>query len=434
LLEVPIPVLWSLPGLAQHIWALDGRSFGSHFGGRSVMAGSVGGPVEGPLGPFVDGFVAYLIEQGHSHRSVLGHVRRVRHMSRWMTAERIGVAQLTPTTVERFLADRRREGEAVMISPRGSRPLLEYLAGLGVLPAEDRVRSSAEVLLEGFRVYLLDERGLQASTAAHYESAARLFLAERSEPLGDALARLSAAEITAFVLDRSRRGSVTTASTAVCALRALLAFLHLRGDTPRSLVSVVPSVARRTRLLPRGLDVAQVALLFESCDRDSVVGRRDLAVLKLLARLGLRAGEVARLQLDDVDWRAGEIVVVGKGPRLERMPVPNDVGEAIVAYLRDRPRVCCRALFLRSKAPLVGLTSAGVTGIVVRAGARVGLVPIGAHRLRHTAATELLRAGASLPDIGQVLRHRRLGSTTVYARVDRERLKLLALPWPEVNS
>jgi integrase/recombinase XerD len=382
----------------------------------------------------VDGFVAYLVEQGHSRRSVQGHVRRVRHMNCWMTAEGLEVAQLTPMMVERFLAERRRQGRAVMISPRGSRPLLGYLEGLGVLPPEDRARSSVELLLEDFRAYLLRERGLQVNTAALYESAARLFLAERAEPLGDALARLTAAEVTAFVLDRSLRGSVTTASTVICALRALLAFLHLRGDTPRSLVFAVPSVARRARLLPRGLDAAQVALLLEGCERDSVVGRRDLAVLKLLARLGLRAGEVARLRVDDVDWRAGHIVVVGKGPRLERMPLPHDVGEALVDYLRDRPRVCCRALFLRSKAPLVGLSSAGVTGIVARAGARAGLAPLGAHRLRHTTATEMLRAGASLPDIGQVLRHRRLRSTAVYARVDRERLKTLALAWPEVNS
>jgi integrase/recombinase XerD len=162
-------------------------------------------------------------------------------------------------------------------------------------------------------------------------------------------------------------------------------------------VSAVPSVARRQRLLPRGLDAAQVTLLLESCLRDSPVGGRDLAVLKLLVRLGLRAGEVSRLQLDDIDWRAGEIVVVGKGPRLERLPLPDDLGEAIVDYLRDRPRVSCRGLFLRSLAPLYGLSSEGVRGIVARAGARVGLAPLGAHRLRHTAATEMLRAGASLP-------------------------------------
>jgi len=275
------------------------------------MAGSARVPVERPLGPFVDGFVVYLAAQGHSDGSVKGHVLRVRQMSRWMTAEGVEVAQLTPATVERFLEQRRRQGQAVMISPRGSRPLLGYLEGLGVLPPEDRARSAAELLLEDFRAYLLSERGLGANTALLYENAARLFLAERSEPMGDALERLTAAEITAFVLDRSRRGSVATASTVISALRALLVFLHLRGDTPRSLVSAVPSVARRQRLLPRGLDAAQVTLLLESCRRDSPVGRRDLAVLKLLARLGLRAGEVSRLQLDDINWRAGEIIVVG---------------------------------------------------------------------------------------------------------------------------
>jgi site-specific recombinase XerD len=352
-----------------------------------------------------------------------------------MAAEGLEVAQLTPPTVERFLAERRRLGHVVMVSPRGSRPLLGYLEGLGVLEVEEVVCTPAQVLLEEFRSYLLNERGLQASTASLYVDAARVFLAERSEPLGDDLARLTAAEIIAFVLDRSRRGSVKTASNLVCALRVLLAFLHLRGDIPRSLVSAVPSVARRSRLLPRGLDATQVQLLLESFDRDTVVGRRDLAVVTLLARLGLRAGEVARLKLDDVDWRAGEIVVVGKGPRLERLPLPHDVGEAIVDYVREaRPRVRCRALFLRSLAPLVGLSSAGVTGIVVRTGSRAGLAPIGPHRLRHTAATEMLRTGASLPDIGQVLRHRRLQSTAVYARVDRDRLKTLMLAWPEVKS
>jgi integrase/recombinase XerD len=399
------------------------------------VTGSSRRPVRGPLGPFVDGFVVHLAELGHSPRSVQGHFQRVGHLSRWMAAEGLEVAQLTPSTVERFLAERRRLGYVVMISPRGSRPLVSYLEGLGVLGVEEVVRTPAQVLLEDFGSYLLGERGLQANTASLYVDAARVFLAECLEPLGDDLARLTAAEITAFVLNRSRRGSVKTASNLICALRALLAFLYLRGDTPRSLVSAVPSVATRSRLLPRGLDASQVQLLFESFDRDAAVGRRDFAVVALLTRLGLRAGEVARLKLDDVDWRAGEIVVVGKGPRLERLPLPHDVGEAIVNYVREaRPRVRCRALFLRAKAPLVGLSSGGVTAIVVRAGARAGLAPIGPHRLRHTAATEMLRTGASLPDIGQVLRHRRLQSTAVYARVDRDRLKTLALVWPEAKS
>lgn len=392
-------------------------------------------PVRGPLGPFADGFAAHLAEQGHSRRSVQGHLQRVGHLSRWMAAEGLEVAQLTPPTVERFLAERRRLGYAVMISPRGSRPLLGYLEGLGVLQVEEVVRTPAQLLLDDFRCYLLNERGLQASTASLYVDAARLFIEERSDPLSDDLARLGATEVTAFVLRQSRRRSAKSTSSVICALRALLGFLHVRGQSPRSLVSAVPSVSSRGRSLPRGLDASQVQLLVESCDRAGASGRRDLAILKLLLRLGLRAGEVARLDLDDVDWRAGEIVVVGKGPRLERLPLPRDVGEAIVAYVReDRPRVSCRRLFLRSVAPLAGLSSAGVTAIVARAGARAGLTPLGAHRLRHTAATDMLRAGASLPEIGQVLRHRRLQTTAVYARVDRDRLRTLALAWPEVRS
>jgi integrase/recombinase XerD len=176
------------------------------------VTGSSCRPVRGPLGPFADGFAVHLVEQGHSRRSVLGHLQRVGHLSRWMAAEGLEVAQLTPRTVERFLAERRRLGHVVIVSPRGSRPLLGYLEGLGVLEVEEVVRTSAQVLLEEFRSYLLNERGLQASTASLYVDAAGVFLAERSEPLGDDLARLSAAEITAFVLDRSRRGSVKTAS------------------------------------------------------------------------------------------------------------------------------------------------------------------------------------------------------------------------------
>jgi integrase/recombinase XerD len=391
-------------------------------------------PIEGPLGPFADGFAAYLTEQGHSLKSVKEHRQRVRHLSRWMRSERLDVTQLTPRTMERFLAERRRQGYAVMISPRGSRPLLSYLAALGVLAPDERISTPTELLLEDFRSYLLDERGLRTKTASSYQRTARLFLAERSEPLNDDLARLTGAEITAFVLHQSRR-SMRSASHVVCALRALLAFLHVQGHIPRSLVSAVPSAARRRSSLPRGLDADQVALLLESCDRDGRVCRRDLAILKLLARLGLRAGEVAALQLDDLDWRAGETLVRGKGARLERLPLPSDVGEAIVDYLREeRPHTSCRALFLTSVAPLAPLSSAGVTAVVVRAGARAGLAPVGPHRLRHTVATEMLRAGASLAEVGQVLRHRRLQTTAIYARVDRERLKTLALAWPEVQS
>jgi integrase/recombinase XerD len=198
----------------------------------------------------------------------------------------------------------------------------------------------------------------------------------------------------------------------------------------------VPSTASwRLSGLPRALESEQLAALLSFCDRGSSTGRRDYAVLVMLARLGLRAGEVAALKLEDVDWRSGELVIVGKGRRAERLPLPADVGEAIVDYLQSgRPATALdRSLFVRVRAPHHGLTTGGVTQIVVAAARRAGLGQIHAHRLRHTAATAMLRAGASLEEIGQVLRHRQALTTAIYAKVDRDALRQLARPWPEAR-
>ena len=193
----------------------------------------------------------------------------------------------------------------------------------------------------------------------------------------------------------------------------------------------VPSVADlRDRSLPRGLDPAAVRRLLASCDRRRLVGRRDFAILLLLSRLGLRAGEVAAIELDDMDWRAGMLLVHGKGSREDALPLPVDVGEAIVSYLRRRPRCACRALFLRVTAPRLGMDRCTVAWVVRAACDRAGLPRVGAHRLRHTAATQMLRGGASLPEIGQVLRHREQKTTAIYAKVDHTALRTLARPWP----
>ncbi|MCA1699269.1 MAG: tyrosine-type recombinase/integrase, partial [Actinobacteria bacterium] len=183
--------------------------------------------------------------------------------------------------------------------------------------------------------------------------------------------------------------------------------------------------------LPRGLGAGQVRLLLDSCDRSTPVGRRDYSILLLLSRLGLRCGEVAALGLDDVDWRTSELVVRGKGARIDRLPLPCDVGAALADYLRHgRPRGFGRAVFLNACAPLARVSRGTVSDVVVRACKRAGVPPVGAHRLRHTVASELLSRGAGLAEIGQVLRHQDFRTTALYAKVDRQALSRLALPWP----
>jgi integrase/recombinase XerD len=311
--------------------------------------------------------------------------------------------------------------------------LLGYLRRLGVVPVPAPAPvTPAEALLERYRRYLVTERGLAATTARGYSDMARPFLAGRGEAGG--LGHLTAADVTAFVLGTCpgmRKGS---AKLTVTALRSLLGFLHVEGLIGEPLGQHVPSVASwRLAGLPRALEPGQVQALLVSCDQHTAAGRRDFAMLTLLARLGLRAGEVAALMLEDIDWRAGEITVCGKGSRCERLPLPADAGEAIAGYLLDgrpEPFEGARQVFLRARAPHRALTAGGVSGAVSTAGQRAGIGPVRAHRLRHSAATGMLAAGASLTEIGQVLRHRRLLSTAIYAKADTEALRTLARPWP----
>jgi len=294
---------------------------------------------------------------------------------------------------------------------------------------------AVERLLYRYRRYLVVERGVGASTVRGYVRAVRPFLDGRvcSDGIGLDLEHLRAGDVTAFVVARCQSQSQGSAKLTVRALRSLLGFFYLEGVIDRPLAGAVPSVASwRLSGLPKGLSPAEVAGLLESCDRASVVGRRDLAMLMLLARLGVRAGEVARLELDDVDWRAGEIVVRGKGDRAERLPLPADVGETIAAYLCDgrSESAVGRAVFVRVRAPQRELTGDGVSAVVAAAARRAGLGVIYAHRLRHTVASDLLRAGSSLVEVGQVLRHRSMLTTAIYAKVDVEALRTIARSWP----
>jgi integrase/recombinase XerD len=391
--------------------------------------------VTGPLEPHASGFVAELAGLGYTRVSAALQLQLMAHLSRWLAEERLEGSGLTPETTSAFLTARRAGGYTHYVSPRALVPLLGYLRGRGAAPAApEPALTVVEALLERYRAYLRVERGLTAATARGYVDAVRPFLCRRVGRDGELeLEALTPADVLGFVLaecPRRRRGS---AKLAVTALRSLLGFLHVEGLVPRALAAVVPSVAGwRLVGLPRALAPEQVRALLESCDRETAVGLRDFAILTLLVRLGLRGGEVAGLGLDDIDWRAGELVVRGKGNRAERLPLPADVGGALAAYLRrGRPRTAGgRAVFVRVKAPRRALTPGGVTQVVVSAARRAGLPPITAHRLRHTAATELLRAGAPLVEIGQLLRHRSQLTTAIYAKVDRDALRALARPWP----
>ena len=333
-----------------------------------------------------------------------------------------------------FASSRREAGLVTWTSPQSVALPLEYLREIGVMPTPAATVASGplEELLADYGRYLRVERRLAEHTVRDaYLPAARLFLAGREGLDGLGLERLSAADVSMFLVAECPKRSVTGARDLASALRSFLRYLHLAGLIEAPLVWAVPSVADlRDRTLPRGLEPAAVRKLLASCDRRRTVGRRDYAILLLLSRLGLRRGEVAAIGLEDVDWRAGELLIRGKGSRQDVLPLPVDVGEAVVSYLRRRPRCESRALFVRMTAPLQGLAPHTIGWIVREACTRAGLPRVGAHRLRHTAATEMLRQGASLAEIGQVLRHREQKTTAIYAKVDRRALRALARPWP----
>jgi site-specific recombinase XerD len=389
--------------------------------------------VTGPLVVYRDGFAEELAGLGYTAGSAMQQLWLMAHVSRWLDSWALGPGDLTPERVEEFLEVRRAAGYTAELSRRGLAPLLGYLRALGVTPTPQKPTpcTPAEVLVEEYSIYLACERGLAASSVERYLGPARLFLAERERPDGLDLGGLRAGDVTAFVVRQCQARRVGSAKVLVTALRSLLRFLFLEGYTPFPVAQAVPTATGwADQSLPRGLGAEAVAALLASCDRRTVTGMRDFAILTVLRRLGLRAGEVAALGLDDVDWRRGEVVVRGKGGSQDRLPLPVDVGEAIVAYVRHRPRVACRALFLRVRAPIGGLTSDGVQDVVRGSCGRAGLAPAGAHRLRHHAATAMLAGGASLPEVGQVLRHSRLATTNLYAKVDRAALRAIARPWP----
>ncbi len=391
--------------------------------------------VVGPLALHVDGLRSELSRLGYALGTAENHVRVMAHLSQWMADESVGPSELSQDRVEQFLAVLRTQWKRPPTG-RTLAPLLRWLRELQVVPAvTNTVRSTPlDTVVDRYHNWLVEDRGLATPTVRRYETTARRFLEECRTAAGrrTGVEDLSGADVTAFLLRECSRLAITSAKGVVTDLRSLLRFLFLEGLTPTALATAVPPVAGwRDTALPATVPASGVSALLASCDRGHPTGLRDFAILTLLARLGLRAAEVADLELGSVDWRAGEIVIRGKGHRVDRLPLPVDVGEALAAYLADgRPRGTVRTLFLTSNGPPRAMRPQTISGVVRYACVRAHLPPVGSHRLRHALASELLCRGAALPEIGQVLRHRNLTSTTIYAKVDRVTLRAVAQPWP----
>jgi len=389
--------------------------------------------VQGPLGLYAAGFREELVLLGYSERGALEHLGLLRDLSAWLAGENLAAGELTASETARFLRGRTRRGHRGLTTAAGAAPLLGYLIRLGVVPAPAHPvpAGPAGVLLYRYRQYLVSQRGLSEREVARHGTAARLFV-ESAGPGDLDWAAITAGDVTRFVVQQCSARSRSSACKLISELRSFLSFVQLDGCCTVALSQAVPPVATwSASSLPRWVAPEEVAAMMASCDRHSAPGRRDFAILVLLARLGLRAGEVAAMQLGDIDWRAGEVVVHGKGRRDERLPLPQDAGEAIAGYLQHgRPGTASRSVFVRLRAPLRGLTTGGVSSVVGQASKRAGLAQIGAHRLRHSAATAMLRAGASLTEVGQVLRQRAAATTAIYAKVGHASLPALARPWP----
>lgn len=378
--------------------------------------------ITGPLTPHAEGFAAELAAHGYTDLSAANQLRLMADMSGWLEATAISLDEIDHRVVGRFLAKRRRT-HTQFTTERAIAPLLRYLAAARAIGPIDPPARRRSKLLREYERYLVEERGVLPARRALCLDIAEQFLD------GKRVRTLTAKHVTRFVDARAARPGL---SGDLSALRSLLRFLFISSKTRLQLMYAVPSSPRwRLASLPKALEPSELEAVLATCDRRTLAGCRDYSVLVLLGRLGLRAGEVAALRLDDLDWKAGEIVVRGKGRVLSRLPMPVDVGEGIVAYLRrSRRSKGTRSVFVGSRAPYGAVTSGAIIGVAKTALRAAGIEHGGAHRLRHTAATQMLRRGASLTEIAQVLRHRHIDTTAIYAKVDRTSLRSLARPWP----
>ncbi len=391
----------------------------------------------GPLGAYMDKFVSVLLRQGYARCSVSKKIQIISKLSKWLQEKQLLVKELDEACVKRFICSQ----ETKNTLRRGDRATLKQFIQLLreecvlAAPAPKPCDSLIEIIKNSFSKYLKQERGLSQSTLDNYLPNVELFLIERFGKKNIVLDKLRSQDISRFILRHAHENSVGRAQLMTTSLRSFFSFLYQHGQIATNLSEAVPTVAKwRFSTIPKFLLPEQVNRILEACDKKTHIGQRNYAILLLLARLGLRAGEIVNMQLEDINWENAEILVRGKSSQEQKLPLPEDVGQAIATYLRySRPCCSSRKVFIRMLAPRQGFySSSAVCCIVERTIADAGLDLDfkGAHLFRHTLATDMLKGGASISAISQILRHQLPNTTEIYAKVDLEGLRAIALPWP----
>jgi integrase/recombinase XerD len=395
-------------------------------------------PPEGPLARYIDSFAESVRKQGYARYSMHRQVLLAAGFSRWLKQNGVAARSICSDHPVRYLRYRARHvrpgrGDAATLGH-----LIEFLRCEGVIAAEkisERPLSSAERYAQAYEQYLREARALASATIVNYVPFIRDFLEDRFGHGQVRLSRLCAGDVVRFVQRQAPRLHLKRAKLMTTALRSFLRYARYRGEVRLDLAAAVPVVANWSMTsIPRAISADHVRQLLASIDKRTAMGRRDYAVLVLLARLGLRASEVAFLELDDIDWNTGRLSVRSKGAQRLELPLPTEVGKAIAAYLRrGRPDSTSRRVFLRAKAPIRGFRGpCGISCIVRHSLKRAGIhaPTMGAHQFRHGFASEMLRQGASLSEIAELLGHRHPQTTKIYTKVDIKALRELALPWP----
>ncbi|MCP4233218.1 MAG: tyrosine-type recombinase/integrase [Aestuariibacter sp.] len=390
----------------------------------------------GPLASHLSTFTSLLSEQGYTKFSIKVKIRFVAKLSRWLDQQHLGVNDLKLELFDHFIkyrgtTDPIRRGDLATL-----KLLLQHVNEKGVIQfSAIRIDKNPFLQIEdGFAQYLSHERGLSPETLITYIPLVRCFLSNCFKADTIRLEKLCPKDITAFILSYTQSVKRSTAKLMVTSLRAFFRYLRFRGQIATDLAAFVPAISDwRLTGLPKSLEPEQIECLLKSCDQNTKVGQRDFTILLLLARLGLRAGEIVKMTLDDINWDVGELIIRGKGPRKDKLPIPYDVGEALAAYLQHgRPACPTRCVFIRARAPYQCFSSSvAICNIVQRAllRAKINSSHKGAHLLRHSLATNMLRKGASLTEIGEILRHQLPNTTELYTKVDIVSLRSLAQPW-----